>query len=283
MNNEITQEVLTELRAVTFDRDDWEDLVVLEPINGEPGTSDILSDFLVTDMGFCGCACHDAAIEFLLIQLAGLRESKNYFHLNGGLEFFKLGCYELGLLDDNQKLTEIGEVLADLGNKIPTSGITLPESVFGHKLDFREDELKFTTFSILTDRTSKSVPEWINKDLLMEAIHYLLNGLDRESSKDRDEEMVLYNYREKHGGECTLLLYWLEHVLELEEHGSSTPGWIDHTSEFKWDHLKDTAKGYIKFTRNLSDNDEICGFLLAPYYDWETVRNRPDYIGYEKI
>jgi len=202
-----------------------------------------LNQILCENAWACGCGMPRQASAFFFKQLIDL-ETADYHSLPGGLELFKIACYEVDIIDEHCKPTKKGNELIALFDKFNLREEewfkTYGEQVVKVPLTSSALNLKPLTNgeyaqSLVFHELTKPIPKQFdaNKAMLYVGIYCSFLYLRSEEWDLPGKPDTIYNmwktFQEKHYGETYNSLHILDNMLELEEHGGSTPGWLQHT------------------------------------------------------
>lgn len=202
-----------------------------------------LNQILCENAWACGCGMPRQASAFFFKQLIDL-ETADYHSLPGGLELFKIACYEADIIDEHCKPTKKGNELIALFDKFNLREEewfkTYGEQVVKVPLNASALNLKPLTNgeyaqSLVFHELTKPIPKQFdaNKAMLYVGIYCSFLYLRSEEWDLPGKPDTIYNmwktFQEKHYGETYNSLHILDNMLELEEHGGSTPGWLQHT------------------------------------------------------
>jgi len=203
---------------------------------------DFLNTALCENAWGCGCGRPDEATSFFFAQFGDIASGKNYHRLPGGLELFKYACWKDGLINKDLSYTEKGKELLALPNLF--FKVDWDEYDKSTCVSFARDLLPILTFdpTALPDIIKEvfgDVKDGPEVDYTAALIYVgILGGyLKRKQgmpfsfimSPERDEmyalsDSVFKNY----AGEWYNSFHILEGVLDMEEHGGSTPGWLSY-------------------------------------------------------
>jgi len=206
------------------------------------GVLDFLNSVLCENAWGCGCGRPDEATSFFFAQFADLAFGKDYHRLPGGLELFKYACWKEGLINKDLSYTEKGEEL-----------LSVPELFFSVKWEQydKDKQVSFVRESLPTLSFDPAAVPAVVKTVFgdvqdgpeidyVSALAYvgILGGYLKVkhgipfSLTDRTGWDKLYAVSdpvfENYEGEWYNSFHALSEVLEMEEHGGSTPGWLSH-------------------------------------------------------
>lgn len=207
--------------------------------HGDPW--DFLNTLLCEGAWACGCGMPDKATNFFIRQFKALATGVDYHTFEGGLDLFKISCYHKGFIDVNGKYTEKGEEFLTLVDYFLINDDVLTEGQIEKlpvpKLLIKGDVDK--TIDIVFKDIGTS-PDLSNAFLALQYIAFFASFLKlRSEAWDKEKEdgytgngseaitKKYHDFGANRHGEIYNALHILENVLEMEEHGGSTPGWID--------------------------------------------------------
>lgn len=201
---------------------------------------EFLNHLLVVNGWACGCGMPDKATLFFIRQFKGLATGEDFHTFEGGLDLFKIACHRKHFINIDGTYTERGNeflsIVAHVGvtdddlasiqvNKLPVPKLLI-------RGDVQETIDKVFEGIVVT-------PELANAFLALQYIGFFTSFIklrelewevQREMGTQREVDVVskqYYEFSETRHGEVYNAFHILENILEVEEHGGSTPGWID--------------------------------------------------------
>lgn len=209
---------------------------------------EFLNHLLIINGWACGCGMPDKATVFFIRQLRAFASGEDFHTFQGGLDLFKIACYHRGFIDINGALTLKGNEFLSIATHV---GITNDDlaSIQVNKLPVPKLLIKGNvdeTIAQVFEQIEVS-PDLANAFLALQYIGFFGSFL-RIRSKQWDEARnprVLppiseeyHKWCEVRFGEIYNTWHILENILDMEEHGGSTPGWLTEEGNTKLDAIE---------------------------------------------
>lgn len=207
---------------------------------------DFLNEILIDNAWACGCGMPDKATDFFIRQFKALPSGIDYHTFEGGLDLFKIACHHKGFIDIEGKYTEKGEEFLTLVDYLLINDDLLKEGQL-EKLPIPKLLIRGSIDDTI-DKVFEGIvvsPDLSNAFLALKYIAFFTSFIklrelewevQRELGTQSEVDVVskqYYEFGETRHGEIYNAFHILENVLEVEEHGGSTPGWIDEASAEK--------------------------------------------------
>lgn len=202
--------------------------------SGYDSRFDFLNSLLCENAWACGCGQPEEAADFFYKQFLAIPDNIDYHVITGGFDLFKYACWKKGLVNGDMSYTGKGQELIDMLKLIAltpedlntkmTTKVSLPDDITA-----QADLVGQAIATVFGDVNGLEKVNYVYALLYVGILGDFLHQRHlTEYGHPRYEQ--LFELKEKvfkdHEGEHYNSFHLLENVLDMEEHGGSTPGWL---------------------------------------------------------